>query len=300
MTARYALITPARNEAEYIQKTLESVVKQTHLPVRWIIVNDGSTDQTGAIVEDYAQRHDFIELINVDGDKVRNFGSKSKAVAFAYHQLADTDFEYIGNLDADISFDPHYYENILKKFEANPRLGVAGGIRYDAKHGGFELVDCARNSVGGPIQFFRRACFEAVGGYQALPYGGIDAVAETTARMLGWEVRSFSEYPVYHHRATGSQNRSVWSARYRAGIRDYTIGYHWLFEITRMVKRMTDKPYVLGALVTLVGYFSALVRRVDRPVSDELIAFLRQEQLSRLKAKFHLPLFSTSPQAKER
>jgi biofilm PGA synthesis N-glycosyltransferase PgaC len=292
MPAKYALITPARNEAAYIRKTLDSVVNQTLQPVRWVIVNDGSTDETGEIVREYTERHDFIDLIDVDGDEQRNFGSKSKAVAFAYEKLSNTDFDYIGNLDADISFDPDYYLRIVSALEANPRLGVAGGIRYDYKDGEFELVDCARNSVGGPIQFFRRECFEAIGGYQALPYGGIDAVAESTARMLGWEVRSFPEYRVYHHRATGTQNRSVWEARYRAGIRDYTIGYHPIFEIARTVKYLIQKPYILGALLTMAGYLSAWVRRMERPVSDELIDFLHREQLGRLKtlAPLSIPL----------
>ncbi|MCI0714047.1 MAG: glycosyltransferase family 2 protein [Chloroflexi bacterium] len=283
MAAKYTLITPARNEADYIEKTLDSVVNQTLKPVRWIIVNDGSTDETGEIAGRYARKYDFIELININGDQQRNFGSKSKAVAFAYDQLAGVDFDYVGNLDADISFDPHYYENILRELEADPRLGIAGGIRYDYRNGAFELVDSARNSVGGPIQLFRRECWETIGGYMALPYGGIDAIAETSARMHGWKVHSFPQYRVYHHRATGTANRSVWSALFRAGIRDYTIGYHPLFEVARTVYRFKQRPYVLGSLVMLAGYFSALLRRFKRPVSPALISFLHREQLSRLK-----------------
>lgn len=286
---KYALITPARNEEAFIEKTLDSVVHQTIRPVRWVIVNDGSTDRTGDIVTEYAAQHDFIQLITVSGDSQRNFGSKSKAIQHAYEQIQHLNFDYIGNLDADISFDPEYYPHILRKMEQNPKLGIAGGIRYDFINGEFKLLDCARNSVGGPIQLFRRDCFEKIGGYMVLPYGGIDAVAEISARMHGWEVRSFPEYRVYHYRATGTANRSIWSALFRAGIRDYTIGYHPLFELGRGLDRLTGKPYVLGSIVFLSGYTWAALKRVERPVSDQMVAYLHQEQLARLKGLLRRP-----------
>jgi hypothetical protein len=117
----------------------------------------------------------------------------------------------------------------------------------------------------------------------ALPYGGIDAVAEIHARMLGWEVQSFPKYRVYHYRATGTANQNVWRAKFRAGIRDYTIGYHPLFELMRAVRRTKEKPYILGALAMMIGYTSAMIRRLHRPVSNDLIAYLHSEQITRLK-----------------
>jgi poly-beta-1,6-N-acetyl-D-glucosamine synthase len=293
VTIKYVLLTAARNEADYIRKTLESVVTQTIRPQRWLIVDDGSTDSTGDIIRDYADNHKFIQLITRDGDEKRNFASKSRAVDYAYEQIKDLDFDYVGNLDADIGLTPTYYENILRKMEANPQLGLAGGIRYDYKNGKFELLHCARNSVGGPIQLFHRDCFEAIGGYMALPYGGIDAVAEISARMHGWEVRSFPEFRVYHYRATGTANRSIWNALFRAGIRDYTIGYHPLFQFARMLQSLRHKPYILGAIVKMAGYLTAMLRREKRPVSQDLIAFLHKEQLNRLKTNFPLQAKAT-------
>jgi poly-beta-1,6-N-acetyl-D-glucosamine synthase len=287
MSMTYALMTSARNEEDYIEKTLQSVVNQTILPQRWFIVDDGSTDRTAEIVREYANDYDFIELVSREGDEQRNFGSKAKALEYAYNQLRPLDFAYIGNLDADIGLGLSYYESIMHKMNAEPNLGLAGGIRYDYKRGKFELRDNARNSVGGPIQFFRRECYEMIGGYRVLPYGGIDAVAEISARMYGWEVRSFPEIRVYHYRATGTANRSIWNALYRAGIRDYTIGYHPIFQIARSLSRLREKPYILGSLVKLAGYLSALMRREHRPVSQELINFLHQEQLNRLKTTVH-------------
>ena len=281
---QYALITPARNEEAFIEKTIQSVISQTIRPQHWIIVNDQSTDRTGEIAQQYADEHDFMQVIHATGDAERNFGSKAKVIEFAYEHLKDKEFDYIGNLDADISFEPEYYEQILGKLEENPKLGLAGGIRYDMHEDEMRLIDPSRNSVGGPIQLFRRECYEQIGGYVALPYGGIDAVAEICARMNGWEVRSFPEYRVYHHRPTGTAGRSVWSARLRGGYRDYTIGYHILFEFFRMLRRMvTHKPYVIGASLGFLGYLIAMFRGFERPVSDEMIEFLHEEQLERLK-----------------
>lgn len=280
----YALITAARNEEAFIEKTIQSVGQQTVRPIRWIIVSDGSTDRTDEIVLQYAREYAFIQLLRADNDTVRNFGSKARAVQAAYERLATAvDFQFVGNLDADVSFAPDYYENILAKFAENPRLGLAGGTRLDFCQGKFRPKPSARNSVGGPYQLFRRQCFEDVGGYLPLEYGGIDAVAEITARMRGWQVESFPQYIVYHHRCTGTANRTVWDASIRAGIRDYLIGYHPLFELMRGVSRLSQKPVILGSLFWMGGYFSAYLRRRPRPVSDEFVAYLQQEQLIRMR-----------------
>jgi glycosyltransferase involved in cell wall biosynthesis len=284
MTSKYVLLTAARNEAEFIGQTIASVLRQSVLPQRWIIVDDGSTDMTAAIVRHYAKAHDFIQLIHCEGDVQRNFGSKSKAITYAYAQVVDVDFDYVGNLDADITHIPDYYASIMKKFELDPKLGLAGGIRYDIVNGEHILVDCARNSVGGPIQMFRRECWERIGGYMPLPYGGVDAVAETSARMHGWKVQSFPEYHVFHHRPTGTANRSIWNALYRAGIRDYTIGYHPMFELSRCFRHIKKHPYVVGSLITIFGYMRAWLLGIKRPVSNELVEFLQAEQMNRLKS----------------
>lgn len=283
MTLRYVLLTAARDEEAFVERTIHSVIAQTIHPVRWIIVNDGSTDRTAEIVARYVEQHDFIEIIHRQGDQPRNYGSKSRAVQDAYSRLDSLEFEYVGNLDADVSLPPDYYENLLRTFAADSKLGLAGGIRYEPHNGRLVLVNCSRSSVGGPIQMFRRECWETIGGYMALPYGGEDAVAETSARMHSWKVRSFPEYRVHHHRTTGTANQSIWSALFRAGIRDYTIGYHPLFELARTVYRFKQRPYIVGSLVVLAGYLSAMLRRFKRLVSPALISFLHKEQLSRLK-----------------
>jgi poly-beta-1,6-N-acetyl-D-glucosamine synthase len=293
MAIKYVLISPARNEEAYIEKTLQSVIAQTIRPERWIIVDDNSTDRTAEIVRSYLADNPFIQLIdNASRQSERSFSSKSKAIAYAYESLRALDFDYFGNLDADIGLEPTYYESILSRMEANPSLGLAGGIRYDLINGKFELRDNARNSVGGPIQLFRRECYEMIGGYMALPYGGIDAAAEISARMHGWEVRSFPEYRVYHYRATGTANRSIWQALWRAGMRDYSIGYHPLFEFAHVLNRLNTKPY-FGSLIMMLGYLSAMLRGEARAVPPEMVAYLQKEQMSRLKQTV-LPLVFAS------
>jgi len=283
---KYVLITPARNEEAYLEKTIQSVIAQTILPQRWVIVSDGSTDRTDEIAAGYARKHDFIQLITNEGDTERNFGSKSKAIEYGYRQLKDIEYDYIGNLDADVAFEPDYYKSVLGKFEENPKLGVAGGIRYDLHPDGeFRRVLCAKNSVGGPFQLFRRECYEQVGGYLPLKYGGVDAVAETMARMHGWEVRSYTEYRVNHFRRTGTAGRGIVHARFRAGMKDYLIGYHPLFQVLRGSYFMLSSPFLIGGFVFLCGYFWAGIRRLKRPVSEEFVRFLRNEQMQRLRGK---------------
>jgi glycosyltransferase involved in cell wall biosynthesis len=280
----YVLITPCRNEADFIEDTLQAVIAQTVRPKKWVIVSDGSTDRTDEIVERYAQKHDFILFLRQSGDRQRNFGSKVEAINLAYEHLRELQFDFIGNLDADITFDSSYYANILSKFEQNERLGLAGGLRLDFSRGRFVKVLCAKNSVGGPIQMFRRQCYETIGGYQRLSCGGIDAVAETMVRMHGCQVESFPDITVYHHRATGTAGGGVIRARFKKGEQHYLIGYHPLFHIASCMFRFSSFPFMLGSLAEIAGYTWAFLRRQKRVVPDDFVRLLRGEQWARLRS----------------
>jgi GT2 family glycosyltransferase len=284
----YILVTPARNEAAYIGHTLRSVVEQTVSPARWVIVSDGSTDETDAIVADYAVRYPYIELVRREADPERHFGSKVQAFRAGYERARATPHAFVGNLDADIELPPDYYEQILFRFVHHPGLGLAGGIRYDWCDGRFVLVDCARNSVGGPYQLFRRACYEEIGGYRPLPMGGIDAVAEIMARQHGWTVRSFPEIRVRHHRCTGTAKGSVFQAAYRSGMKEYVLGYHPAFEVLRCASQARSVRGVGLGIGQLAGYLRAAVGRYPRPLDDAFVAFLQSEQRARLKRVFSL------------
>lgn len=283
MKPAYALVSPVRNEAKYIGYTLDSVVAQTHLPVRWVIVSDGSTDETDAIVRRYAESHPFIRLVRREPDVNRNFGSKVRAIQEGLSHLKDVDYEFIGNLDGDVSFEPDYFEHVLTRFEEDPKLGVAGGILYDDHNGAWrKQIISADSSVAGPVQLFRRTCYEQFGGYVPLPYGGVDAVAEGMARMYGWRVRTFTDLKVRHHRRVGTEGKGVLRSFYDMGRREQVIGYHPVFGLVRAISRMRASPFVLGGICYGAGFFIAKARGLKPAVPDDYVRFLQREQLGRL------------------
>ncbi|HQH54148.1 MAG TPA: glycosyltransferase family 2 protein [Candidatus Hydrogenedentes bacterium] len=281
----YALVTPARNEEAYIEHTIKSVISQTALPTRWVIVSDGSTDRTDEIVKGYLPAHPWMELIRMPERKERHFAAKVQAFNAGYDTVKHISCDIIGNLDADLSFEPDYIEFLLDKFSSDPSLGVAGtpfiedGSRpYDYR---FTNID----HVSGACQLFRRECFDAIGGYKPIKAGGIDWVAVTTARMKGWRTRTFTEKTLFHHRTMGTGQGNILMARFRLGKEDYYEGSHPLWELFRCVYQMRHSPLILGGLFILLGYLVGVLQRMERPVSPELIAFHRKEQMQRLKAK---------------
>ena len=280
---RYVLVTPARNESAFIEKTLESMVHQTVLPVKWVIVNDGSTDETGSIVERYASKFDWIELVNLPVRRERNFAAKVYAFNAGREKLSDIEYEIIGNLDGDVSLDQDHFEFLLGKFRENAHLGVAGTIfreeGYSSETDSFE----GQKHVSGQCQIFRRQCFEDIGGYFANKAGGIDWIAVTTARMMGWKTQSFREKSFFHYRHLGTAERSVAAAMFSYGEKDYYLGGHPLWELFRVAYRMVKKPYLTGGAALGLGYGWAMLRREKRPVSKELMKFHRREQMHKLR-----------------
>ena len=281
----YVLITPARNEEAFIQKTLDSVVHQTFRPLKWVIVNDGSTDTTASIVEQYTARYDWIELVNRPPRKERHFAAKVHAFNAGQERVKDLDFEVIGNLDSDVSLEMDHFEFLLSKFKEEPRLGVAGTVFRE--EGGYNSgTDSLEGQfyVSGQCQLFRRQCFNEIDGYFANKAGGIDWIAVTTARMKGWKTRSFNEKSFFHHRHLGTAERSVLAASFSYGEKDYILGGHPLWEMFRVSYRMTKRPYIIDGIALGLGYSSAALRRLKRPVSKDLMIFHRKEQMRKLKA----------------
>jgi glycosyltransferase involved in cell wall biosynthesis len=279
----YVLITPARNEAAFIEKTIQSVIKQTVLPSKWVIVNDGSTDATSSIVRPYLADHQWIELVDLPVRRDRNFAAKVYAFNAGQERVKDLEYEVIGNLDADISFDADHFEFLLNEFEKDARLGVAGTIfkqeGYSSESDSFE----GQNHVSGQCQLFRRRCWQEIGGYYPNKAGGIDWMAVTTARMMGWKTRSFREKSFFHYRSLGTAERGRLASSFSYGEKDYYLGGHPVWEIFRVAYRMTKRPYLVDGAALGLGYLSAFLRRMKRPVSDELMRFHRKEQMLKLK-----------------
>jgi glycosyltransferase involved in cell wall biosynthesis len=283
MSLTYVLITPARNEEAFLEGTIRSVLAQTVKPAKWIIVSDGSTDRTDEIAGRHAGTQPWIELIRMPERRDRTFAAKANCFNTAYGRLDGLAYDVIGNLDADITFEPDYFEYLLGRFAENPRLGVAGTPFVEEGSAAYDYRLANIEHVSGACQLFRKACFEEIGGYVPIRAGGIDWVAVTTARMRGWQTRTFTEKTCYHHRRMGTAKGSIFSAKFRLGREDYYLGSHPLWALLRTVSQMRYRPYVLGGLCLWMGYMMSAIRRIDRPVSPELLRFCREEQMRRLR-----------------
>jgi len=283
--SRYVLITPARNESAFIECTLQSVIAQTVRPERWVIVDDGSTDATPEIVERFAKQHPWIELARRPQRADRSFAGKAHAVNAGLERVKGIPFEVMGNLDADVSFEPDYMAFVLAKFAADPKLGVGGTPftevgGYDSTRDSFE----GENYVAGPCQLFRWTCWQEIGGYMANKAGGVDWIAVMTARMKGWTVTAFPEKRFHHHRSMGTAQRGIHASMFSYGEKDYYLGGSPVWQLFRCTYRMAKRPYLTGGLALLAGYLSAAARRMPRAVSPELMRFHRAEQMKKLKA----------------
>lgn len=284
MSLSYVLMTSARNESKYIEGTLKSVVSQEILPQKWVVISDGSTDGTDEIIQKYANQYSFIQYVRSEPNLERNFASKVFALQIALNIFKNERYDIIGNLDADITFEPNYFVEILKRFEIDPKLGIAGGGIYENHKNKIVLQTNATEwNVAGASQNFRKTCFEQIGGYRPLLRGGEDPLADIMARMNGWKVQSFPELCLMHHRPMGSEKGHLLKAKYNLGRLDYSFGYHPLFEVTKCIFRFKEFPFVIGSIARLVGFFASMLKKEPLAIPPEVIDFLRNEQLQRLK-----------------
>jgi poly-beta-1,6-N-acetyl-D-glucosamine synthase len=278
----YALITPAYNEEAHIRRLIQCVAAQTLAPVKYVIVSDGSTDGTDEIVEQYTRELGFVELLRSEKNGRSNFGSKALAFNAGWDRLRALDIDFIANLDADISFEPSYFESLIEEFQKEPDLGLAGGHVHDVFCSRFVPQRMSEDSVAGPTQFFRRQCLEDICGYMPLRWGGIDAAAEIMARMKGWKTRTIWNCRVLAHRPVRTGRKSVFGVRFNKGVMNYSLGYHPLFHALSCLWRVKDHPFAAGSACVMAGYIWAALRGCERQVSKEFVDFLRNEQLSRL------------------
>jgi len=281
---RYVLVTAAHNEEQLIEQTIRSVIGQTMLPVRWVIVSDASTDRTDEIVAGYARQHDFLRLHRITEKHARNFGAQVMAIRAGYEDMQDVEFDFIGNLDADVAMDSGYFETLLNRFRGEPRLGLAGGDICEMSHGEFRSRPANNpRSVAHAVQMFRRSCFEAVGGYWPMKYGGPDWVAEVRARQMGWAVRSYPDLPVRHYRPTNAADgrlRGCW----RQGRMDYSVGSLFAFELFKCARRIPSRPFFFGAATRLLAYCISHAAGEPRLVPEDFVRYLQDEQHNRLSA----------------
>ena len=279
----YILVTAAHNEEAFIGRTCASVLAQTLPPLRWIVVDDASTDGTAAVVERYrAANPGRIELLRVQRAPGRDFRNKVRAFDIGMARARELPFTHVGNLDADIELPADYYAGMLARFRNDPDLGIAGGMVHSCIDGAYVPQNVARDSVAGAVQLFRRDCFDAVGGYLPLRQGGVDAAAEIMARHKGWRVRTFADIKVLEHRRTGTATADPLGARRREGARLHSLGYGLAFFIARCIRRSLEHPPVIGSLTALYGYLASAVRREPVVLPSDVLAYLRDEQRRKL------------------
>jgi glycosyltransferase involved in cell wall biosynthesis len=261
------------------------MIAQTLLPLKWVIVSDGSTDRTDEIVRNYSASHPWIELVRMPERQERHFAGKVFAFNAGFERVKALEFDVVGNLDADVSFEPEHFEFLLAKMKENPELGMAGApfregtFQYDYRFSNIE-------NVWGGCQLFRRQCYEGIGGYMPLKGGCIDHVAVISARYHGWKTRTFPDKICIHHRTMGTAQRSELQAKFRLGVKDHSVGNHPLWEFVRAIYQMKHRPFVTGGLALGMGYLSAMLRGAEVPLSKDLVAFVRREQMQRLKKAF--------------
>jgi biofilm PGA synthesis N-glycosyltransferase PgaC len=277
---KYVVVTPVRDEASYLPLTIESMVRQTILPQEWVIVNDGSKDETGKIIEDAARQYPWIRGVHRQDRGFRKWGAGIiEAFYSGFDVLTCPDWDFMSKLDGDLSFEPDYFERTFHKFQENHKIGIGGGVLYHEDNGKRVLEAHPVFHVRGGVKIYRRACWDAIGGLWVGP--GSDTVDEVKANMLGWTTMSFFDIQMTHHRFTGA-SWGRWGGLVKDGKIDYVSGYHPLFLTAKSIVRLVRRPYILGSVALVYGYISAYLQGVPRVNDPDLIRYLRRQQLARL------------------
>ncbi len=287
MKNTHILITPVRNEEKFLGFIIDNILQQTHLPTRWVIVDDASSDATPDILKEYSEKHAFIAPVRLNSDPLRSYGSRINAVMTGYQRLTDVHSKFVGILDADISLPIDYYESIMAKFDKDEKLGVAGGLVFDVDNGKLDRHRLkSLEHVPGGVQMFRRECFEAIGGYLSLQWGGTDFAAEAMARKLGWRTQSFPDIEVLHKRKLMSEEvTNTFFRKVRGGFMDYSLGYSWLYHTLKCVSKIGEKPFVLSAIARQFGYVMAAIKLGQPGLPPDLARFVKNEQVAKLGNK---------------
>lgn len=276
----YVVISPCRNEAAFMRSTLDSMVAQSMRPALWVIVDDGSTDETPQILAEYAAQHDWIRVIPKADRGHRAVGPGVIEAFYAGLDTVDMDgFEYLCKLDLDLVLPPRYFETLVTRMQENPRIGTCSGKSYYHNASGQFVSEGGGDEMSqGMTKFYRRTCFDHIGGFvREVMWDGIDC---HKARQLGWIAVSWDDEELRfdHLRPMGSSQQNIYVGRRRHGFGQYYMGSHPLYFIATAIKKFTHPPFVLGGLATLQGYFGAMFRREPRHGDTDLIAFIRTYQ----------------------
>ncbi len=277
---RYVVISPVRDEEKYIEYTIKSMVVQTIRPQEWIIVDDGSSDRTGAIIDDYASNYGWIHSVHRDNRGYRKSGwGVMDAFYDGYHSLTCTDWDFLVKLDGDLGFDEHYFEKCLGHLIANPKYGIGGGILLNLVNQELKVEETPLFHVRGATKIYRMACWNAIGGLIKAP--GWDTIDEVKANMLGWETKTFSDIQVIHYRSTG-QADGPWADAVKCGKANYISGYHPIYMLLKCFNRISRGEPFIYAMGLIYGFLRGYIDGIPQTDDRELIVYLRKQQLRRL------------------
>lgn len=287
-STRYVVITPVRDEAEHLEHTIRSMVAQTVRPAQWILVNDGSTDATGDIIERWAAEHDWIMPVHLSDRPSGEKASRGKRAVEAKEieafykgvsALTCEGWEFIVKLDGDLGFEQDYFQRCFAEFLDDAKLGIGGGEIYNLLEGHLQTEPNPGFHVRGATKIYRRACWTAIGG--VIPSAGWDTLDEVKANMLGWSTRTFSQLQVTHYRFTGAAN-GLWRNAVKNGMWSYIAGYHPVYMVARCAKGIFRHPVILGSAGLFYGYLQGYLQQVEQANDRQLIEYLRSQQLARL------------------
>jgi poly-beta-1,6-N-acetyl-D-glucosamine synthase len=279
MNRGYLLISPCRNEAKYMRETLDSVLAQSILPAKWVIVDDGSTDDTPKILLDYANQHEWVEIVTRSDRGRRSVGPGVIDAFYAgYRAVNPDDYDYLCKLDLDLRLPPRYFEVLMERMAANPRIATCSGKAYLEQDSRLVCEGHGDDTSLGMTKFYRTQCFKDIGGFvHQVMWDGIDC---HRCRMKGWIACSWDEPELrfVHLRPMGSSEKGILAGRMRHGYGQYFMGTGFLFMLASAIYRMNDKPYVLGSLATLWGWVRSALQGKPRYEDAEFRRFLRRYQ----------------------
>src|SRR5665213_3494809 len=263
---RYLLVTPCRDEAKFARRTLDSIARQTIAPALWLVVDDGSTDETPAILSEYAAKLPYLKIIRRDDRGFRKLGGGViDAFYHGYDTIDPNNFDYVTKLDLDLDLPPSYFQAMMERMETEPQIGTCSGKPFFKDAAGRSISEmCGDENSVGMVKFYRRQCFQQIGGFvRELMWDGIDC---HRCRMLGWIAVSWNDPAINfeHLRPMGTSHKNWWTGRVRHGFGQYFMGTGITYMMASAVFRMSRPPIVIGGVAMLWGYLKSMIQRRPR------------------------------------
>lgn len=285
MQKNYVVVSPVRNEEEYIEKTIKAVIEQTILPLEWVLVNDGSTDHTAEIIESYQKKYPWITRVDLSD---RGYYLPGEGIINAFYagfdKLKEKNWSFVVKLDCDLSFQNDYFEILINKFEHNPKLGIASGCIYNVIHDKLIKEKSQEDHPFGASKIYRKECFESIGGIKRIP--GWDLADLLSAQMNNWETRCYFDLVVEHYKIGGSRRSGFTKGKFLQGRFQYRFGYTFFYTLLKSIYHLTSRPFIISGVGLISGYIYAALRKEKRYYDPDMIVFLRKRQKKFLMQKF--------------